>query len=128
MPNSSYNDLCDVCQGVFATIREVGWHRCTPHHGSLHSLKTSASKHCGICAALLDHLEQSEQKDDPGFWGGMFPLSCESDTSAASWQRSFEVTFKSARPQPVRVGSLSEGMPVLNLEFTFVTIADQSGL
>lgn len=51
----------------------------------------------------------------PGLWDKLFPIKCDSDTSSASWQSSFELTFT------------SDGVESLSLKFTLEVIEESAG-
>ncbi|KAF2824701.1 HET-domain-containing protein [Ophiobolus disseminans] len=70
---------------------------------------------CGICTELLNHLQGLQDRESPDIWGKVFPLKCESDTSAACWQSSFELMLS------------SDGVESFNLSMTFEVIDDSPG-
>ena len=114
IPDTS-NRLCGPCNRILDTIREVDWHTDLIHHHSLRTLSESAKEACGICTVLLEHLQSSAFQQVPDLWDKLFPIKCESDTSSASWQSSFELTLK------------SDGVENLSLNFTLEAIEKSVG-
>jgi hypothetical protein len=96
MTSATSNSLCGIYQGIIDTIRKPQWHTTLIHHESRESLEESARSYCGICTELLQHLlSTGTLPPTPGSNEMLFPLKCESDTSSASWQSSFELTLTS---------------------------------
>jgi len=95
MSGETYNELCGQCRHIIDTIRVVGLHGGVIHHSSLDTLEASAEEACGICTVLLGHLQSSPFQQIPGLWDRLFPIRCESDTSSAIWQTSFELILTS---------------------------------
>ncbi|KAF2035832.1 HET-domain-containing protein [Setomelanomma holmii] len=86
------NRLCDVCSRVVKILSTPGWHRDLLHHESRASLERSASSNCGICTLLLEQVSSVADKLSIDTWEELaFPVRCDCDTSAASFQRLFEL-------------------------------------
>lgn len=120
MALSTHNDLCGPCKNVLDTIRRVGLHTDIVHHLSLEMLRHSAQNACGICSFLLEHLQSSDLQKESDLQDELekfFPIRCVSDTSAATWQDSFELTLTSYPGGPTN----------LNLTFTLEAIEELSG-
>lgn len=115
MAADASNKLCGLCTSILDTIREVHWHTGLIHHQSLRTLNQSANDACGICTVLLEHLQSSAFQQVSDMWDKLFPIKCESDTSSATWQSSFELTLT------------SDGMENLCLKFTFEAIEEFVG-
>ena len=109
------NKLCGTCNGILETIREVDWHTNLVHHRSLATLSDSAQAACGICAVLLGHLQSNTFENVPDLWDEVFPIKCESDTSSAGWQDSFELILT------------SDSVESLNLKFALDAIETPPG-
>jgi hypothetical protein len=88
----TFNELCATCLGIVDIISHPGWHKDLVHHESLESLEKSSEQFCGICVEALEYI-RGQYADS---LETMFPIKCESDTSSASWQSSFELTLKSS--------------------------------
>ena len=112
MASETSNTLCDTCRRIIDTIRDVEWHQNLDHQLSRGSLNESAQEGCGICAVLKEHLESNAFQQVPDLWDNIFPLKCESDTSSASWQTSFELILT------------SDGVKSFNLKFTLEVIEE----
>jgi hypothetical protein len=113
MTSATSNSLCGICQGIIDTIRKPQWHTNLVHHESRESLEESARSYCGICTELLQHLlSTGTLPPTPGSNEMLFPLKCESDTSSASWQSSFELTLTSG------------GVESFELQFIFEVIKE----
>jgi len=102
----TFNELCVTCQGIVDIISRPGWHKDLVHHESLASLENSSEQFCGICSETLGYI----QKEFAGYSETLFPIKCESDTSSASWQSSFEWMLT------------SDGVNDFSLGFTFEII------
>jgi hypothetical protein len=109
------NKLCGACNCILDTIREVNWHTNLIHHHSFRTLSESAQHACGICTVLLEHLQGSEFQQVSDMWDKLFPIKCESDTSSASWQSSFDLTLT------------SDGVKNLCLKFTLQAVEEFIG-
>jgi hypothetical protein len=96
----TFNELCATCQGIVDIISHPGWYKDLVHHESLESLEKSSEQFCGICVEALDYI-QGQYADS---LETIFPIKCESDTSSASWQSSFELTLISDRVERFRLG------------------------
>ena len=108
------NHLCGTCRHIFNKVQDLGCHEGLVYHETLESLISSAKSACGICTTLLDEVNArtAEHTHLPSSdW--LFPIKCECDTSGASWQTSFDMTFSLA----------SFG----RLKFTFEAIQNHSG-
>ena len=86
------NELCATCQGIIDIISHPGWHKDLVHHESLASLESSSEQYCGICTETLQYIRRRCNDS----FEALFPMKCESDTSSASWQSSFELTLTSS--------------------------------
>ncbi|KAF2806681.1 HET-domain-containing protein [Mytilinidion resinicola] len=115
MVSDTSNRLCGPCNCILENIREVNWHTNLVHHHSLRTLEESANAACGVCTVLLEHLQSSSFQQVSDMWDKLFPIKCESDTSSASWQSSFELTLT------------SDGVKNLGLKFTFEVIEESVG-
>ncbi|CZR61292.1 uncharacterized protein PAC_11188 [Phialocephala subalpina] len=115
MTSKSYNSLCGPCRDIINTIREVDWYTDLAHHRSIETLKTSAKEACGVCTVILEYVLSSAFQHETELTDKLFPIKCESDTSSASWQSSFELRFTS---------SLVEN---LDLKFTFESMEETLG-
>lgn len=102
----TFNELCATCQGIVDIISHPGWHKDLVHHESLASLENSSEQFCGICSETLGYI----QRELADYSGTLFPIKCESDTSSASWQSSFEWMLT------------SDGVNNFSLGFTFEVI------
>ena len=102
----TFNELCVTCQGIVDIISRPGWHKDLVHHESLLSLERSSEQFCGICAETLDYIQRRYTDS----FEALFPMSCETETSSASWQSSFELMLTSS------------GRAEFNLRFTFEMI------
>ena len=87
------NDLCATCQSLVDKIRHPQWHKTLLHHESIDSLEESSRESCGLCIELLRYLRSNIMRNETSSWETLFPVRCESDTSAASWQSEFDLTF-----------------------------------
>jgi hypothetical protein len=112
MIDRTCNELCDPCNRILSQIRNVDWHTNLAHHASIETLRKSAKEACGVCYALLEHLETSAFAQEDDFWDRLFPILCECDTSSAKWQSSIELKLT------------SDGVENLNVIFTFEGIDD----
>ena len=94
MASTTTNELCKECQILVSKISCEPGLALIDHHLTLESLEESSKKACGICIELIRSLKD-------GFASGpdplttFFPIRCVADTSSASWQSSFEMTFTS---------------------------------
>ncbi|KAF1998879.1 HET-domain-containing protein [Amniculicola lignicola CBS 123094] len=116
MVSHASNKLCDPCNSILDKIRHVDWHTDLIHHHSLSTLEESAETGCGVCVVLLEHLQGSAFRKVPDLWDKLFPIKCESDTSSASWQTSFELKLTSG------------GVEDLSLTFTFELINESKDI
>jgi hypothetical protein len=106
-PSSAINSLCGVCRRVVDEVSTPGWHTDLVHQENRADLEKSASSACGICTLLLDELRSIEHQLSSVSLNEAFPVTCESDTSAASWQKSFEIRLSCRRIEPFEALSLS---------------------
>ena len=102
------NELCATCQSIVDKIRYPQWHKDLLHHESLASLEESSREFCGLCTELLRYLKSNIVEEKTGSWETLFPVRCESDTSAASWQSEFELIFTSDNVESFRRGFIFE--------------------
>jgi hypothetical protein len=115
MSTDGFNTLCGPCNRILDTISEAAWYTNLIHHQSLATLYESSRHGCGICTVTLEYLHSSEFEQVPDLWDNLFPLKCESDTSSASWQESFDLTI------------ISDDVETLHLKFTFDSIWEVTG-
>lgn len=115
MSTHVFNTLCGPCNRILDTISEAAWYTNLIYHQSLATLYESSRHGCGICTVTLEHLYSSKFEQAPDLWGKLFPLKCESDTSSASWQRSFDLTI------------IFDGVENLHLKFTFDSVGEVTG-
>jgi hypothetical protein len=115
-PSNSYNQLCGMCNSVLEVISRVHWYTQLLHHDSLQALIESAKDACGICSVLLEHLKSTAVQHETDLGAQLFPILCESDTSSASWQSSFDLVLT------------SPGVGSLTLKFTFQVVEESTGL
>ncbi|EMD87842.1 hypothetical protein COCC4DRAFT_142716 [Bipolaris maydis ATCC 48331] len=114
MVSTAPKELCTTCKGILDIIRVAGWYKNLAYHQSLSSLRSSAETACCICALVFSRVynRDSDSSDPPET---LFPIDCESDTSSASWQHSFELILQSQTATSFR------------LRFYFETIEDLQG-
>lgn len=111
--SNAFNHVCTTCRRILDIVRDVGCHEGLVHHEKLESLAESAKSACGICMTLLDELNtrKTQQVYDLSV-DRLFPIECECDTSGASWQSAFDITFGLG--------------PFGSLKFTFEAIGSSS--
>lgn len=115
MSNETSNQLCSTCMHIIDTVRQADWHRDLMHHDSFASFKNSANQACGICTTFLHFLQDYNSHLDDEMWHHLFPIKCDCDTSAATWQSSFELNLK------------SDLVEWLNLTYTLELIDESEG-
>ena len=128
MASATSKGICGICQGIIDTIHEVRWHTYLVHHQSRKSLERSARNHCGICTELLQYLCSGNHGQAPNAWDALFPIKCESDTSSASWQSSFELTLTSDGLRSFELRFVLEVIKAPECESIFSTTTHNSGL
>lgn len=109
--SSATNTACDVCRRIVDEVSTPNWHTDLIHHESRRGLEKSAASSCGICTLLLEQIRSIADQLSPETWEEVFPIKCESDTSAATWQKSFELRLSCQRvglSEAVSVGFVLE--------------------
>lgn len=93
MASVTSNELCKECQILVSDISCEPGPGSLQHHRTMESLNKSSKNACGICIELLRSLRDAFASETADALEIFFPINCIFDTSSASWQSSFEMTF-----------------------------------